>query len=450
MFLKYGNSMWNALHAISDGSKEVIAIKAEEKVFTKSDIIVSGLALFAMFFGAGNLIFPPYLGMQGGTLWKTGFLCFILVEVILSCAGIYAMVCAGGSIAAMRDSVGKVPGFLLNTAAILCTGAFIAPPRTAATTYEMTVVPITDKIGLFPFSIIFFAIVFALTIRQTQIVDIIGKFLTPVLIFGIIVLILSGIWHPIGEIGPAISNHIARDGLVAGYQAMDIISVAGFTIVVQDNLVKRGCHTKREQSKTAVSVSLIAGILLSLIYGGLTYLGATASSGFGSGLEEAGLIIAITECLMGKSGVVILGVVVGFACLTTAIGLFGATASYFESITNGKISYKTGITLLTMIGIFICNFGLSTIISAAVPILSIISPPFMTTVILLLFRRRIQNKYIYKGAALGAIIFSLFITGYDYVGLFGFVKSLPFYDFGFGWLLPAVVGGMCGKYMKQR
>lgn len=400
MFFKYGNSMRNALHAVSDDSKEVIAIKAEEKVFTKSDNIVSGLALFAMFFGAGNLIFPPYLGMQGGTLWKTGFLCFILVEVILSCAGIYAMVCAGGSIAAMRDSVGKVPGFLLNTVAILCTGAFIAPPRTAATTYEMTVVPITDKIGLFPFSIIFFAIVFALTIRQTQIVDIIGKFLTPVLIFGIIVLILSGIWHPIGEIGPAISNHIARDGLVAGYQAMDIISVAGFTIVVQDNLVKRGCHTRREQSKAAVSVSFIAGILLSLIYGGLTYL--------------------------------------------------GATASYFESITNGKISYKTGITLLTMIGIFICNFGLSTIISAAVPILSIISPPFMTTVILLLFRRRIQNKYIYKGAALGAIIFSLFITGYDCVGLFGFVKSLPFYDFGFGWLLPAVVGGMCGKHMKQR
>ena len=98
----------------------------------KSDILVSGFALFAMFFGAGNLIFPPYLGMTGGTSWWLGFLCFALVEVVLSCLGIYAMIAAGGSIPAMRDSVGRAPGMALNTAAILCTGVFIAPPRTAA------------------------------------------------------------------------------------------------------------------------------------------------------------------------------------------------------------------------------------------------------------------------------------------------------------------------------
>ncbi len=424
-------------------------IEAKEKALTKRDVIVSGFALFAMFFGAGNLIFPPYLGLQGGTSWKTGFLCFVFVEVILSCTGIYAMINAGGSIAAMQDSVGKTPGFLLNTSAILCTGAFIAPPRTAATTYEMAVVPLTDKVGLFPFSIAFFTVVFVLTIRPTQIVDIIGGFLTPVLILGIIVLILAGLLYPIGEIAPAISKHIAQDGLVAGYQAMDIISVAGFTIVVQDNLVKIGCHTRQRQAQAAVSISCIAGILLSLIYGGLTYLGATTSSGLGSGLEEAELIIAITEHLLGKSGVVVLGIIVGFACLTTAIGLFGATASYFESITDGKIPYKTGIIILTIIGISICNLGLSTIILVATPVLSIISPPFMTTVVLLLFRKSIQNNNIYKGAAFGAVVSSLLITGYAYVDFLGFAKNLPFYDLGFGWLLPAILGGICGKCMKQ-
>ena len=148
-------------------------------------ILVSGFALFAMFFGAGNLIFPPYLGMTGGSQWIAGFLSFFLVE-ILSCVGIHAMLHGGGSIRAMQKSVGAAPGAVLNTAAILCTGVFIAPPRTAATTYEMAIQPLTDKLDLLPFSILFFAVVFLLTIRPTRVVDIVGRCLTPVLILGIL------------------------------------------------------------------------------------------------------------------------------------------------------------------------------------------------------------------------------------------------------------------------
>lgn len=401
-----------------------------------------------MFFGAGNLIFPPYLGMLGGEKWRIGFFCFILVEVVLSCIGIYAMISAGGSISAVQDSVGRVPGLLLNTAAILCTGALIASPRTAATTYEMAIAPVTDRIGLFPFSIAFFAVVFLLTIRPTRIVDIIGKFLTPTLVLGIIVLIVTGIVHPIGEIGPALTEHIAQEGLTAGYQAMDIISVAGFTIVVQDSMKKRGCDTREKQMRAAASSSWIAGLLLSLIYGGLTYLGAMTSASFGPGLKQAELILAITEHLLGKSGVVILGVVVGFACLTTAIGLFGATASYFESITNGRLPYRAGICVLTAVALLICNLGLSAIIAAATPVLSVISPPFMTTVILLLFHKRIQNKRIFKGAALGAVVSSLLITAAPHWTALRFAEYLPFFKSGFGWLVPAVAGGLCGKMLR--
>lgn len=411
----------------------------------KRDMLVSGFALFAMFFGAGNLIFPPFLGMEGGDQWVTGFLCFILVEVVLTCIGICAMIYAGGSIAAMENSVGKLPGFLLNTAAILCTGLLIAPPRTAATTYEMAIVPLTDRIGLLPFSILFFAVVFVLTIRPAKIVDIVGKFLTPVLIVGILVLIAAGIFHPVGEIGPAISEHIAQDGIVAGYQAMDIISVAGFVIVVQDDLMKRGYRGRGEQLRASVYISCIAGLWLALIYGGLIYLGATTSGSFGPGLDQAQLIKEITNHLLGKPGVILLGIVVGFACLTTAIGLFGATASYFERITNGIIPYKLWIVILTVISLGICNLGLNTIISMAVPVLSIVTPPFMTTVCLLAFQDRIRNRNIYRGAAAGAVAASVLIVGETYLACFPFVSLLPFYDYGFGWLLPAVAGGLVGK-----
>ena len=172
----------------------------------------------------------------------------------------------------MAKSVGTRPGVVLNTAAILCTGVFIAPPRTAATTYEMAVRPLMDGIGLLPFSILFFVVVFLLTIRPSRVVEIIGKCLTPVLIVGILILIAAGIVQPIGEIGPAASPNIAQEGLLAGYQAMDILSVAGFAIIIQDSMVQSGLKTWREQRPQVAGSTGVAALLLAVVYGGLTYL----------------------------------------------------------------------------------------------------------------------------------------------------------------------------------
>ena len=411
-------------------------------------ILVSGFALFAMFFGAGNLIFPPYLGMTGGSQWIAGFLSFFLVE-ILSCVGLHAMLHGGGSIRAMQKSVGAAPGAVLNTAAILCTGVFIAPPRTAATTYEMAIQPLTDKLDLLPFSILFFAVVFLLTIRPTRVVDIVGRCLTPVLILGILVLILAGILHPIGPIEPPVSPNIVQDGLLAGYQAMDIISVAGFAVIIQDTLSQSGLRTWPQQRRHVAGTACVAGLLLALVYSGLTYLGATAGVFLDQGLDQAGLIVAITHQLLGRFGVIVLAIVVGFACLTTSIGLFGATASYFQRITHGRLSYRAGIMILSVIGCAICNLGLSTIIEAASPILSVICPPFMTTVVLLFFQDHIRRPGLYKGAALGATAASLLLALHSYFKLFPLVSCLPFYDYGFGWLIPAIVGGVLGWLLSK-
>lgn len=388
-------------------------------------ILVSGFALFAMFFGAGNLIFPPYLGMTGGSQWIAGFLSFFLVE-ILSCVGIHAMLHGGGSIRAMQKSVGAAPGAVLNTAAILCTGVFIAPPRTAATTYEMAIQPLTDKLDLLPFSILFFAVVFLLTIRPTRVVDIVGRCLTPVLILGILVLILAGILHPIGPIEPPVSPNI-----------------------VQDTLSQSGLRTWPQQRRHVAGTACVAGLLLALVYSGLTYLGATAGVFLDQGLDQAGLIVAITHQLLGRFGVIVLAIVVGFACLTTSIGLFGATASYFQRITHGRLSYRAGIMILSVIGCAICNLGLSTIIEAASPILSVICPPFMTTVVLLFFQDHIRRPGLYKGAALGATAASLLLALHSYFKLFPLVSCLPFYDYGFGWLIPAIVGGVLGWLLSK-
>ena len=409
---------------------------------------VSGFALFAMFFGAGNLIFPPYLGKTGGQDWILGFLCFFLVEA-LSCVGIYATIHGGGSTQSMDKSIGAKPGVILNTAAILCTGVFIAPPRTAATTYEMGIRPLFDGIGLLPFSILFFAIVVVLTIRPSRVVEIIGKFLTPALIVGILILIVVGIVNPIGEIAPSTSSNIVQDGVLAGYQAMDILSVAGFAIIIQNSMVQSGWKTWEEQRPQVAGSAGVAALLLAVVYGGLTYLGASTGSAFGNGLDQAALIVAITQELLGQAGVVILAVVVALACLTTAIGLFGATASYFERMTRGRLPYRAGILILAVIGCAICNLGLSAIIALGSPVLSVICPPFMTTVVLLAFQSWISRPGLYKGAALGATLAALVLTVQQYLHVIPVVEQLPFFDYGFGWLLPAAAGGVIGALLSK-
>ncbi len=409
---------------------------------------VSGFALFAMFFGAGNLIFPPFLGKSGGEDWFLGFLCFFLVEA-LSCVGIYAMIHGGGSVRAMGFSIGNRAGTVLNTAAILCTGVFIAPPRTAATTYEMAVRPLFDGVSLLPFSVVFFGVVLLLTLRPSRVVDIVGKFLTPALIAGILILIAVGIASPIGEIAPSATDNIVRDGVLAGYQAMDILSVAGFAIIIQDSMVRSGLTTWREQRGHVAGSAGVAALLLAVVYGGLTYLGASTGAAFGNGLDQAGLIVAITQELLGQAGVVILAVVVALACLTTAVGLFGATASYFERMSGGRLSYRKGIVLLAIIGCAICNLGLSAIIAAASPVLSVICPPFMTTVVLLAFQRWISRPGLYKGAALGAVLAAFVLTLHDYLHVLPIAAQLPLYDYGFGWILPAAVGAAAGALLSK-
>ncbi len=409
------------------------------------DILIIGLAFFALFFGAGNLIFPPYLGAEGGELWFEAFAGFVLIDVVITSVGLWALNRAGGSSVALDAVLDKGPALALNTLAILCTGVLIAAPRTAATTYEMSVQPFFgDSVGLLPVSIVFFAVVLALTYRQSRLVDIVGRFLTPVLVVCIVVLIVVGLVSPLGiPTAPASSSPLG-DGIAAGYQAMDILCIVGFAIVMQDTVRTFGYGTGALSMRVTALACIVAAVLLTAIYGGLTYLGATVSAGFDPAVSQAELLVSIAHSLMGQAGVAILGVIVGFACLTTAIGLSGAAASYFERITGGRIGYRPALVAIVVVNAVLCNLGLSTIIELAQPILDLVIPPFMTTVVLILFVNRIRSIWTYRGAAAGATMASALMVAESLTGLLPAVEALPLYSIGFAWIPFAVLGGVAG------
>ena len=405
-----------------------------EKKQKFSDILVIGGALFAMFFGAGNLIFPPLLGQQSGTSWFIGFLFFFIFDVGLALVAILALVRKGQ--------------FEINCIAVLCIGPLLAIPRTAATTFEIGVQPLAPNFSTWIFSAIFFAIVLALTIRPSKVVDIIGAFLTPVLVITLLVMIIKGIISPLGPIDLPETTNPVQNGTLNGYQTLDVLASMIFIMIITSSAQGKGYTEGHSLSKAVLSSSCVASIGLFVIYGGLTYLGATTCNlADMQGLNQTALLVAITKALFGNAGVILLGVIVLFACLTTAIGLSSSTGAFFEELTGGKVSYKKVVIIVVVFSWLISNAGVSTIIQFSAPLLNLVYPGVLVLIILAFFHKSIKNKNIYRVATYFAIIVSALeiLAGFGLPT--GFVKSLPLAPMGFAWIIPAIVGGIIGKFI---
>jgi len=415
-----------------------------------ADVAVIGLALFAMFFGAGNLIFPPYLGINAGSEWFLGFICFFIADVGLALVAILAMIKTGDvSMNGITGKLGRVPSVIINSLIVLCIGPFLAIPRTAATTFEMGVLPIFPNFSSWAFGAIFFGLTLAFTIRPSSVIDVIGKYLTPILVLSLLALIVMGIVNPIGPIVATTGFNTVKEGILSGYQTMDVLASVVFIIIIISAARDKGYTETKSTMKVVIQSSVFAAGALMIIYGGLAYLGATTSGGGFEGLNQTGLVVAITQKLVGSYGVLMLGIIVFFACLTTAIGLVSSCASFFEELTHGKASYKMVVIITVGFSYFVSNFGISTIISIAAPILTLLYPVVLVMIILTFFGKNIKNNNIYIGAA----VFALLISAADVLCGFGlpltFVKSLPLADFQCGWVIPAIIGGLIGKFIPM-
>ena len=411
------------------------------------DVIILGFALFAMFFGAGNLIFPPFLGVISGSNWLIGFGGFILSDVGLALLAIIAAAKCNGEVDKVLSRSGKKLGIMLGSAIMICLGPLLAIPRTAATTFEMGISPLFDGFSPVLFSIIFFAMTFILTIKPSKVVDVIGQFLTPALLIALGVLIVMGIISPLGEMSlNTISENLFAEGVKQGYQTMDALGAVALSTVIISSLSNKGYKNENQKIKLTLKAGIVAAIGFILVYGGLTYLGATVSTMYGQDVVQTTLIVEITESLLGKPGKVILAIIVMLACLTTAIGLTSATAQFFEKTTNGKLKYELIVTIVCIFSAIVSNFGVNTIIKFSAPILDIIYPATIILVIMTLFGDKIKNNNAFKGATYMALLVSV-ITVANNMKLINiaFINKLPFSSLGFNWILPVLIGAIIGN-----
>lgn len=414
-----------------------------------ADSIVVGFALFSMFFGAGNVIFPPYLGFGAGTQWVNGFLFYFIADIGLALFALFTLLKVGGS-ENITGRIGSVASNILMSAIILCIGPMVAIPRTAATTFEMSVAPLISGVSPVIFSVAFFIVVLLLSIRQSAVIDVVGKVLTPALLIGLLVLIIKGIISPLGSIvNPHVdSSFVIVNGIKSGYQTMDVLAALAFGIIILKSAQEKGYSDARESSKMIRAAAVIAGVLLLIVYYGLTYLGATSASLFSLDISRAELVIGIVERLLGKVGLVIFAVVVALACMTTAVALVSSAASFFEKLTKGRLSYATLVIIICVSSAVISNLGLDRIVAVASPILDIVYPPTLVLIALSWFGDRL-SRGVYRWAVIGALIASVLSTLSLYGVSVPIVNTLPLASLGLGWIVPAAGFGIVAYVISR-
>ena len=414
-----------------------------------TDSIVVGFALFAMFFGAGNVVFPPYIGMHAGEQWANGFLFYFIADIGLALVAMFAILHAGGA-DNITGRIGHVASKVLMCAVILCIGPMVAIPRTAATTLEMSVTPFFSGMSPVVFSIIFFAVILLLSIKQSAVIDIVGKILTPALLIGLLVLIVKGFVSPIGDIVDTgvSASEVTVNGIKSGYQTMDVLAAMAFGIIILSSADKKGYTDSKSAAKMIGIAAALSGVLLLIVYFGLTYLGATVSTVFPTDISRANLVIGIVELLLGKAGLIIFAIVIALACITTAVALVSSAASFFAKLANDKISYSVFVVVICVSSAVISNLGLDMIIAIATPVLDIVYPPMLVLILLSWFGDKL-HKSVYVSSVAGSLIASVLATASLYGMNVPVIDSLPLASLGLGWLTPAAVFGLVAYLVSK-
>lgn len=416
------------------------------------DSLTMGFALFAIFFGAGNLIFPPYLGVISSSNYIRAMLGFLLTDPFLPVVGVFVCAKLGSNACDLAKRVSKNFSKVLISICILIIGPFFCIPRTAATTYEIAISKIFPHINVVIASILFFILTMFFAINKNKVISYIGNFLTPLLLIVLTIIIIKCIIHPIFPIKKIIDENFFLKGFTEGYQTMDALGASLMSAIVTEEIMLRGYKEKKDREKILIKVCIVCFILLSFVYGGLTYVGASVSSLFNKDTNRITIFLTIINELFGNFGKFVIAIVVTLACLTTSVGLTKAFGSYFESISYGKLKYKNIVILSSVVSLMISLFGVEKIIHLAVPILSIIYPVIIVLILMSLFDKYIKYDETYKGAVFFTLIVSILEVLNNFFNLSyisNILKHLPFKNFGFEWIIPSIIGGLTFTIFKK-
>lgn len=418
------------------------------KLSKKNTLLVSFM-LFSMFFGAGNLIFPPFLGQNAGTHTIGAFLGFLMTAVILPILGIFVIAQFDG-LSNLSQKVGKTFAFWFTILIYLSIGPGLGIPRAASVPFEMAVAPYLPEdsslhLWMLGYSLVFFLIVGWLCINPQKLMDRMGQILTPVLLILLILFFAAFLFKgetAIAQPQPAYQNLSFMQGFIDGYQTLDTIAALNFGLVIATTLTGLGLSEKKSMMRGTVLCGVLAGSILTVVYLMLTYMGAASSGVYTIGENGAFALRQIVYQVFGAPGAILLAAIFTIACLTTCVGLVNSISLFFSEL-HPRLKYRTMVILIIAFSFIVCNQGLTAILSISVPILNAIYPIAIVLILLGLTDRWHQgNHLIYPMVVTGTGIVSIVFGLKPLLPLHALERIfslLPLYAEGFGWVTVSCV-----------
>ncbi|MGZ0015924.1 branched-chain amino acid transport system II carrier protein [Yeosuana sp. AK3] len=403
---------------------------------------VFGFALFAGFFGAGNLILPPLLGFNSGPDWWIVALGFLISTTVIPLLALFGHAKLQGTMLEFGNKVS--PLFSL----IFCLCIYIIiialpSPRTAAVTHEIAIAPFFNASPLTT-SIVYFSLVFILVINRGRALDILGKYLTPIIVLILLAIIIVGVFCDVAPMRDSNFETPMVSGLLEGYQTYDAIAglVTGGIVIISINNSKSNMTFKEKKIMIAKS-GFIAMMGLFVIYAGLIVLGALYNSEFSSTISRTELLSGLATKTLGHSGSAALGILVGLACFTTAVGIIISTADFFKALfKESQKAYVVTTLICCIAGILVGRFEVSYIITIALPSLMLIYPLCIVLILLNAIPDKYASKLTFKWVTIVTFIFSFpdflsYLVSTETLKLF--INTIPLAKQNLGWVLPALI-----------
>ncbi|MBQ3008029.1 MAG: branched-chain amino acid transport system II carrier protein, partial [Oscillospiraceae bacterium] len=369
---------------------------------TKKQRVLISFMLFSMFFGAGNLIFPPFLGQNAASRTPAAITGFLVTAVVLPVLGVIVVAQSHG-LNNLAGKVGPKFAFVFTMLIYLSIGPGLGIPRAASVPFEMAVAPYLPQganltVFMLVYSTVFFIVATWLALTPNKLIDRIGQVLTPSLLILIVFLFVNFVLKGTVNVSAPLADYRTSPllkGFCEGYQTMDTIAALNFGLVIATTLRSLGAEDKKDVMRYTKLAGVFAGTILTAVYLMLTYMGTQSSGVYEIQENGAWTLRCIVYQLFGEFGAIILAAIFTLACLTTCVGLITSISQYFSTLFK-KFSYRQFVFAITVFSFAICNQGLNAILSISVPILNAIYPVSIVLIVLGLSHRFIaKNRFVY-------------------------------------------------------
>ena len=422
--------------------------------------LVTGLMLFALFFGAGNLIFPPVLGASAGDRLPAVMAGFLITGVLLPLVAVIAVSTSGEGILGLARRVGGRFGAVAPAAVYLSIGPLYAIPRVVTVAYELATRPVLELLGAAPgrwtlpaHAAGFLVVSVLIALRPSRLADRVGRWLTPALLILIAVLCVATIAGD-DVVERAASGPYAAapfsTGLTQGYLTMDVLAATVFGIVVIQTLRSRGIGSIGRVVRATAAAGGIAATLLAAVYIGLAMIGARTD---GAADDGTALLRSAASSALGPAGVIVFAAIVILACLTTSVGLLSAWAGYAYA-TLPRTTFSRHLVAGAGCALILSNLGLAVIIRIVAPLTLLLYPITITlvaaTILDVVAPGRLRTAYTWPVAVAGVLglVSALAEAGWDAPS--ALLARSGAWNGSTGWIAPTLLALVLGAALDVR